>query len=229
MMKASILLVDDDRELLTLLERKLSEEGFRVTTEENGSQALDRIRRKMPDLVILDVNMPELNGMEICKALRSDTTTQNLPVIMLTARDDQIDRVLGLEFGADDYITKPFNSRELVLRIKNALRRTPDATLQKDTYKLGNLLINFSTHEVTFKKEKIPLTLTEFKLLEKLIETPGKVQSRSVLLDEIWDYGDDVLSRTVDTHVQRLRSKLKDAGKHIQTVRGVGYHFVEKQ
>ncbi len=227
-MKENILLVDDDSELLSLLDRKLSEEGFRVLTEADGTLALDRIKRKMPDLVILDVNMPEISGMEICKTLRSDTATQNLPVIMLTACDDQIDRVLGLEFGADDYITKPFNARELVLRIKNVLKRAPETVSEKETYKLGNLLVNFDTHEVTLKKEKIQLTLTEFKLLEKLIETPGKVQSRSILLDEIWEYGDDVLSRTVDTHVQRLRSKLKGAGKHIQTVRGVGYHFVEK-
>lgn len=227
-MTENILLVDDDEELLTLLERKLTDEGFRIFTEAKGSRALERIKRKSPDLVILDVNMPGINGMEICKALRSDANTQNLPIIMLTACDDQVDRVLGLEFGADDYITKPFNARELVLRIKNVLRRNQEPSSEKECFKIGNLQVNFNTHEVTLKKKKIELTLTEFKLLEKLIETPGKIQTRSTLLDEIWDFGDEVLSRTVDTHVQRLRSKLKEAGKHIKTVRGVGYHFVDK-
>lgn len=224
-MKNNILLVDDDNDLLALLQLKLAEEGFKVSTANEGDSALKKIRKSPPDLVILDVNMPGMNGMDICKALRADDKTYNMPVIMLTARDEEIDRVLGLEFGADDYVTKPFNTRELILRIKSVLKRAVDIGEHSKSFEYGCLRVDMKNHEVKVKNKNIPLTLTEFKLLSYLIENPGKVQTRDFLLDQIWEYGEDVFSRTVDTHVQRLRSKLHEAGIYIQTVRGVGYRF----
>ncbi len=225
-MKPCILIVDDDEELLSLLEVKLQSEGFKVQVTNDSSNALEDIRKILPDLVILDVNMPDINGMEVCKTIRSNPKTIDLPIIMLTACNDEVDRVLGLEFGADDYVTKPFNSRELILRIKNVLKRTNTSSfLDTEILEFGHLWIDQAKHEVKVKGETIPLTLTEFKLLARLVETPGKVQSRSVLLDEIWEYGDDVLSRTIDTHIQRLRSKLNEAGQYIKTIRGIGYQF----
>jgi len=224
-MKNNILLVDDDQDLLAVLELKLSGDGFKVQTALDGESALKKIKKKSPDLVILDVNLPGMNGMEICKTLRSEEQTKNIPILMLTARDEEIDRVLGLEFGADDYVTKPFNTRELVLRIKSILKRAQGMPETKETFEYGCLRVDMKNHEVKVKNKVIALTLTEFKLLSYLIENPGKVQTRDFLLDHIWDYGEDVFSRTVDTHVQRLRSKLNEAGNYIQTVRGVGYRF----
>mgnify|MGYP002630596636 CR=1 FL=1 len=223
-----ILLVDDDQELLAALELKLTKEGYKVETAPNGEVALEVIRKQLPDLVILDVNMPKLNGMEVCKALRSDEKTRDLAVIMLTARDDEIDRVLGLEFGADDYVTKPYNARELILRIKGLLKRiypVQDSLNIKDMFQIGTLSIDLGKHEVCVEDEVVELTLTEFKLLAHLIQNPGKIKTRDFLLEQIWEYGDGVFSRTIDTHIQRLRSKLKDTGKYIKTVRGVGYRF----
>jgi len=223
-----ILLVDDDPELLAALELKLGKEGFEIETAPDGEVALEIIKNKLPDLVILDVNMPKLNGMEVCKALRSDEQTRDLAVIMLTARDDEIDRVLGLEFGADDYVTKPYNARELILRVKALLKRifpvqnSPNA---KNLFQIGALSIDLGKHEVQVDNEVVELTLTEFKLLAHLIQNQGKIKTRDFLLEQIWEYGDGVFSRTIDTHIQRLRAKLSDAGKYIKTVRGVGYRF----
>lgn len=223
-----ILLVDDDKELLAALEVKLVKEGFQVETAPDGEVALDKIRKSLPDLVILDVNMPKLNGMDVCKALRSDEQTRDLAVIMLTARDDEIDRVLGLEFGADDYVTKPYNARELILRMKALLKRifpVQNAQSAINLFQLGTLSINLDKHEVRVGDEIVELTLTEFKLLAHLIQNQGKIKTRDFLLEQIWEYGDGVFSRTIDTHIQRLRAKLCDAGKYIKTVRGVGYRF----
>jgi DNA-binding response OmpR family regulator len=227
-MNHKILLVDDDEELLAALEVKLLKEGYKVDTAPDGEVALEKIRANLPDLVILDVNMPRMNGMEVCRALRSDNKTRGLAVIMLTARDDEVDRILGLEFGADDYVTKPYNPRELILRVKGVLKRIYHFQENPETQEyiqLGPLSIDFSRHEVQVNAQVVDLTLTEFKLLAHLIKNPGKIKTRDFLLEEIWEYGDGVFSRTIDTHVQRLRSKLKEAGKYIKTVRGVGYRF----
>jgi len=227
-MNNRILLVDDDQELLAALELKLGKEGFQVETAPDGEVALEIIKKKLPDLVILDVNMPKVNGMEVCKTLRSDEQTRDLAVIMLTARDDEIDRVLGLEFGADDYVTKPYNARELILRIKALLKRifpVQNNPATKDIFQIGALSINIEKHEVRVEEEVVELTLTEFKLLAHLIQNQGKIKTRDFLLEQIWEYGDGVFSRTIDTHIQRLRAKLGDTGKYIKTVRGVGYRF----
>jgi DNA-binding response OmpR family regulator len=227
-MNQRILLVDDDKELLAALEVKLLKEGYEIDTAPDGEVALEKIQASMPDLVILDVNMPRMNGMDVCRALRSDDKTRDLAIIMLTARDDEVDRILGLEFGADDYVTKPYNPRELILRVKGLLKRIfhfQDNPETKDFIQVGPLSIDLTKHEVQVDGQVVELTLTEFKLLSHLIKNPGKIKTRDFLLDEIWEYGDGVFSRTIDTHIQRLRSKLKEAGKYIKTVRGVGYRF----
>ncbi|MZH05705.1 MAG: response regulator transcription factor [Nitrospinae bacterium] len=172
--------------------------------------------------------MPRLNGMEVCKAIRSDEQTRDLAVIMLTARDDEIDRVLGLEFGADDYVTKPYNARELILRVKALLKRifpVENPSSSKNLFQIGSLSIDLGKHEVKVDNKVVELTLTEFKLLAHLIQNQGKIKTRDFLLEQIWEYGDGVFSRTIDTHIQRLRAKLDGAGKYIKTVRGVGYRF----
>ena len=227
-MNHRILLVDDDPELLAALEVKLGKEGFEIETAPDGEVALETIRKKLPDLVILDVNMPRLNGMEVCKAIRSDEQTRDLAVIMLTARDDEIDRVLGLEFGADDYVTKPYNARDLILRVKALLKRifpVENPSSSKNLFQIGSLSIDLGKHEVKVDNKVVELTLTEFKLLAHLIQNQGKIKTRDFLLEQIWEYGDGVFSRTIDTHIQRLRAKLDGAGKYIKTVCGVGYRF----
>lgn len=223
----SLLLVDDDPEILTLLQAQFKYEPFDVLTAPEGASALGLIRNQKPDLIVLDVRMPGLSGLEICRFLKADKNTRDIPIIILSARSDEIDRVLGLEFGADDYVTKPFNSQELILRIHNVLRRVYKGGEVSEGFTQGDLKVDFLKHEVTVKGELIQLTLTEFKLLSSLLETVGQVKTREYLLENIWDHSDGVFSRTIDTHIQRLRTKLKDAGDHIETVRGVGYRFQE--
>ncbi len=224
-MKETILLVDDDKDLLDLLNLKLGQEDFKILTAEDGKSGLEMVKRKKPDLVVLDVNMPKMNGMEVCKALRSDDKTKDVSIIMLTERSEEVDRVLGLEFGADDYLTKPFSPRELILRIRSIFKRVHGRKTPVNKVQYGVLTVFLNNHEVKVKDKIIPLTLTEFKLLASLIEKPDQVKSRDYLLEQIWDYGDGVYSRTIDTHVQRLRTKLRDAGRYIETIRGVGYRL----
>lgn len=223
----SLLLVDDDPEILTLLQAKFKDEPFKVFTAAEGTTALSIVRTEKPDLIVLDVRLPGLSGLEICRFLKADKKTHDIPIIMLSARSDEIDRVLGLEFGADDYVTKPFNAKELILRIHNVLKRVYKEEEPAEGFKRGDLTVDFLKHEVTVKGQAIQLTLTEFKLLSSLLETVGQVKTREYLLEHVWDHGDDVFSRTIDTHIQRLRTKLKEAGSHIETVRGVGYRFQE--
>jgi len=223
----SLLLVDDDPEILTLLQVKLKGQPFKIFTAVEGETAMSIVRTERPDLIVLDVNLPGLSGLEICRALKADKNTQEIPIIMLSARGEEIDRVLGLEFGADDYVTKPFSPQELILRINNVLKRVYKVEVAIEGFTQGDLTVDFLKHEVTVKGELIQLTLTEFKLLSSLLETVGQVKTREYLLEHVWEHGDGVFSRTIDTHIQRLRTKLKDAGRHIETVRGVGYRFQE--
>ncbi len=223
----TLLLVDDDPEILTLLQRKFKDEPFKIFTAAEGASALSIVKTEKPDLIVLDVRMPGLSGLEICRFLKADKNTREIPIIILSARSDEIDRVLGLEFGADDYVTKPFNSKELILRIHNVLKRVYKGGESTDGFTMGDLTVDFLKHEVTVKGQPIQLTLTEFKLLSSLLETVGQVKTREYLLEHVWDHGDGVFSRTIDTHIQRLRTKLKEAGHHIETVRGVGYRFQE--
>ena len=223
----SLLLVDDDPEILTLLQAKFKDQSFKIFTAIEGESAMNIVRTEKPDLIVLDVNLPGLSGLEICRSLKADKNTQNIPIIILSARSEGIDRVLGLEFGADDYVTKPFNPQELILRVNNILKRVYKVEGASEVFTQGDLTVDFLRHEVTVKGELIQLTLTEFKLLSSLLETVGQVKTREYLLEHVWEHGDGVFSRTIDTHIQRLRTKLKDAGRYIETVRGVGYRYQE--
>lgn len=226
-MKSKVLVVDDEPEAVELIEFNLKGAGFDVVTASDGAEALNKARRIQPSLVILDVMMPEIDGMEVCKLLRRDPATSTIPIIMLTAKASEVDRVLGLELGADDYVVKPFSPRELVLRVKKLLSRGKTLDLPKEKIVFGDLAIDLPHHAVSWKGRLIDLTATEFKLLVTLAERRGRVQSRDTLLRDVWGYESMIDTRTVDTHMRRLREKLGAAAKHLDTLRGVGYRFVE--
>jgi two-component system phosphate regulon response regulator PhoB len=226
--KQKILVVDDEPEAVELVEFNLKQAGYAVSTATDGVEALKKARAQTPDMILLDVMLPEMDGFEICKTLRLEAATSKTPILMLTAKAAEIDRVLGLELGADDYLTKPFSPRELLLRIKKILARggvTEETT--KDQLRFGDLLIDVPRHVASWKGKAIELTATEFKLLTTLAQRAGRVQSRDSLLRDVWEYDSLIDTRTVDTHMRRLREKLGPAAKHLDTVRGVGYRFVE--
>jgi DNA-binding response OmpR family regulator len=225
--KPKILVVDDEPEAVELLEFNLKQAGYAVTTAGDGAEALKKARTQTPDMIVLDVMLPEMDGFEICKSLRLDSTTATTPIIMLTAKAAEIDRVLGLELGADDYLTKPFSPRELLLRIKKILARGQTEEKLRDQLRFGDLLIDVPRHIASWKGKTIELTATEFRLLTVLAQRAGRVQSRDHLLRDVWEYDSLIDTRTVDTHMRRLREKLGAASKHLDTVRGVGYRFVE--
>ncbi len=230
-MSERVLVVDDEPDLLELVEYNLKSAGYVVTIARDGASAVAEIRRQQPDLVILDVMLPDISGTEICRRLRKDPETEHLPIMMLTARAEEIDRVVGFEIGADDYVTKPFSPRELVLRVNALLRRAsippPDSqTTARLTF--GKLVIDEARHRVTVGDTNVMLTALEFKLLLDMATKRGRVQTREALLERVWGYAPGAETRTVDTHVKRLREKLGEAGDHIETVRGVGYRFREE-
>ena len=228
-MKQKILVVDDEPEAVELIEFNLNQAGFAVISAADGAEALNKARGTAPDLVVLDVMLPEITGLEVCKMLRRDPITAAVPIIMLTAKAAEIDRVLGLELGADDYLTKPFSPRELVLRVKKLLLRGQSSGEEKSVFKFGDLLIDNPRHIVSWKGKSIGLTATEFKLLVTLARRRGRVQSREQLLRDVWEYNNLVDTRTVDTHMRRLREKLGAAAKFLDTIRGVGYRFIETE
>jgi DNA-binding response OmpR family regulator len=225
--RSKILVVDDEPEAVELLEFNLKQAAFDVIVAADGAKALKKARSALPSLIVLDLMLPEIDGLEVCKMLRRDPATVGIPIIMLTAKAAEMDRIVGLELGADDYITKPFSPRELVLRVKKVLQRGRAASAESDTLKFGELLIDASRHLVKWRGKPIELTATEFKLLVILAQRRGRVQSRDQLLRDVWDYNSLIDTRTVDTHMRRLREKLGPASKHLDTVRGVGYRFVE--
>lgn len=225
--RPKILVVDDEPEAVELVEFNLKQAGYDVLTALDGAAALTKARAKTPDLIVLDLMLPEMSGLEVCQTLRRDPATARIPIIMLTARAAEIDRVLGLELGADDYLTKPFSPRELVLRVKKILQRGPAAPAAADILRSGELLIDVPRHTLSVRGKSIDLTATEFKLITLLAQRRGRVQSREQLLRDVWEYNNLVDTRTVDTHMRRLREKLGPAAKHLDTVRGVGYRFVE--
>ncbi len=225
--RSKILVVDDEPEAVELVEFNLKQAGFTVVTAADGAEALNKARAGSPNLIVLDLMLPEVGGLEVCKMLRRDPATAAIPIVMLTARAAEIDRVLGLELGADDYITKPFSPRELVLRVKKLIQRFESGPDEADTLRFGDLLIDNPRHVVSWRGKPIVLTATEFKLLTVLAKRHGRVQSREQLLRDVWEYNSLVDTRTVDTHMRRLREKLGDAAKYLDTVRGVGYRFVE--
>ena len=227
MAKQKILIVDDEPDVVELVQFNLKTAGFLVVTAEDGREALQTAQSARPDLIILDVMLPELDGLEVCKILRRDPATAAVPIIMLTARAEEVDRVLGLELGADDYLTKPFSPRELVLRVKGLLRRGATAEHKSTTIQIGDLHIDLPMHRVRVAGKEISLTATEFKLLTTLAERRGRVQSRETLLRDVWGYESMIDTRTVDTHMRRLRDKIGKAADLLDTVRGVGYRLVE--
>lgn len=224
---ARILVVDDEPDAIELIRFNLKASGYDVITAEDGEEALLKARKFSPDLILLDVMLPEIDGLEVCKILRRDPATASLPIIMLTAKASEIDRVLGLEFGADDYVTKPFSPRELMLRVRNLLKRkeTPQGEVEKLLVK--ELELDIPCHEARVAGKRVDLTATEFKLLQLLMERKGRVQSRDQLLQDVWGYDKAIDTRTVDTHVRRLREKMGSAGRFVSTVRGIGYRLVE--
>lgn len=227
LLKQKILIVDDEPEAVELVEFNLKQAGFDVSSAADGDEALKKARAQLPALVVLDVMLPEVDGLEVCKVLRRDPTTANIPIIMLTAKAAEIDRVLGLELGADDYVTKPFSPRELVLRIRKVLDRQGKPEGKNETMRFGDLLVDVPRHLASWRGKSMDLTATEFKLLTVLAQRAGRVQSRDALLRDVWEYDAAIDTRTVDTHMRRLREKLGPAARYLDTVRGVGYRFVE--
>ena len=226
-MKARILVVDDEPDVLQLVEYNLSAADYDVATASDGSEALKKARSLSPNLIILDLMLPEMDGLEVCKLLRRDQSTAAIPIIMLTAKAAEMDRVLGLELGADDYVTKPFSPRELVLRVKRLLQ-SGTAPAEGERIQVGDLVVDILRHQTLVHGKPVELTATEFKLLTTLAQRRGRVQTREKLLQEVWGYDNVIDTRTVDTHMRRLREKLGAAAKHLDTVRGVGYRFVEE-
>lgn len=223
----TILIIEDEHDLAELVAYNLEREGYRPLVALDGTAGLEAARRNLPDLILLDLMLPGIMGTELCKLLKNHEKTAAIPVIMLTAKGEEIDRVVGFEVGADDYIVKPFSSRELLLRIKAVLRRTiPDQAGEK-LLRIGPLTIDTDRHQVNVEDEEIVLTTTEFKLLLNLAERTGRVQSRDLLLKNVWGYNYIGDTRTVDTHITRLRTKLGVAGDLIRTVRGFGYKLEE--
>ena len=195
----------------------------------DGPSGLEKAKKERPGLIVLDLMLPGMDGKDVCRALKSDPVTQLIPILMLTARAEEVDRVIGLELGADDYVTKPFSPRELVLRVKAILRRKEATAGGEKVIQVRDLMIDIDRHQVSIKKNPVQLTSTEFKLLVELVSNRGRVQTRERLLDKVWGYTYEGYARTVDTHIRRLREKLGSSGDFIETVRGVGYRFREEE
>jgi len=224
-----ILIVDDEKDIRELLTFQLQQHGFTTEAAGNGEEALDKVEEKPPDLIILDLMMPKMDGAEVCRALKREERTRRIPIIMLTAKGEEIDRVVGFELGADDYVAKPFSPRELVLRVKAVLKRMTTSAEPAEFLNYKDLQVDLSRHRVTVANKPVELTSTEFKLLTTLLQRRGRVQTRDHLLETAWGYDYVGFTRTVDTHIRRLRVKLGKAGDCIETVRGVGYRFVDEE
>jgi len=225
MSKMKIVVVEDDQDILQLLAYNMQASGFEVLTSRDGFEALSVVRRSLPDLVILDLMLPSLDGFEVCKELKRDPETKRIPILMLTARGEEVDRIVGLELGADDYVVKPFSPRELILRVRAILRRSTSDNAGENFWQHEGLRVDFEGHKASLHGEEIALTATEFKLLVELVKNRGRVQTRDQLLDKVWGYHFEGYARTVDTHVRRLRQKLGVYSEWVETVRGVGYRF----
>lgn len=232
MSKEKILVVDDEKDIVELLQYNLEKEGYKISTVFSGEQCLENVKTELPDLILLDLMLPEIDGLDVCKFLKNNSQTSHIPIIMLTAKGEETDIVLGLELGADDYITKPFKVRELLARVKAVLRRTknniPPLSKEKDIIKSKDLVIDSTKHQVTLKDQPLSLTSTEFKLLKFLACHPGKVFTREQLLNQVWSEDSFIVDRAVDVHIRRLRQKLLTASDYIITIRGVGYRFKEE-
>tara|TARA_B100000212_G_C27374225_1_gene533961 strand:- start:1429 stop:2133 length:705 start_codon:yes stop_codon:yes gene_type:complete len=229
-MKNIILVIEDEPDINKTISYNLLTEGFEPISAYNLLEADDWIQSNSPDLILLDLMLPDGSGLDFCKRIKSKDKFNNIPIIILTAKDDEVDKVVGFELGADDYVTKPFSVRELILRIKAILKRKTISSHSEnvdlnESKEFGKLKIDADSHEVFIDNNEIILTALEFKLLKHLVDRRGRVQTRDQLLSDVWGYSAQITTRTVDTHVKRLREKLGIMGKHVETIRGVGYRF----
>ena len=223
-----VLIVEDEPDIRKTIDYNLSKESFKVVQAESIAEGEKALAANKIDVIILDLMLPDGSGLTLCRDIKSDAKTKHIPVIILTAKTEEVDRVVGFELGADDYVTKPFSVRELILRVKAILKRSVDSPQQENDISVieaGDLRLNLDAHQVFVRDEEIALTALEFRLLKHLLDRRGRVQTRDQLLEEVWGYSSDVTTRTVDTHIKRLREKLLGAGDCIQTIRGVGYRF----
>jgi len=226
-MKEKVLIVDDEKDIVKMLEYNLNKEGFRTVSVYDGEDALDSANRQNPDLIILDLMLPGIDGLDVCRELKKEEKTANIPIIMLTAKTQEADKIVGLELGADDYVTKPFSPREVVARVKAVLRRVKEKEKLPQILSVGDLSIDFSKIQVSVKGKQVELTSKEFELLTTLVKAKGRVLSRDYLLDTIWgfDQAIEIQTRTVDVHIRTLRKKLKSEAQRIITVKNYGYRF----
>ena len=224
----SVLLVDDERDLLSLVDFNLRAAGFDTLLATTGEQAILQLRRRVPDIILLDLMLPDMSGTELCRQIKADPRTRHVPVVMLTAKGDELDRVVGFEVGADDYVTKPFSVRELVLRLKAMARRAGGGrAAERPPEAIGPIRVDVDAHRAFVDGAEIQLTPLEFRLLTTLMARLGRVQSREQLLEDVWEMSSEVETRTVDTHVKRLREKLGSGRDLLETVRGIGYRLVD--
>ncbi len=220
------LIIEDEVDLATTLEYNLTREGYQVRVAHTGRAGLDAaLIEPTPDVVVLDLMLPDLSGTEVCRRLREHERTRDIPIVMCTAKGSEIDRVVGFEVGADDYVVKPYSVRELVLRVRALLRRAQKSESEPETLRFGRLKVDREAHRAWVDEDEVALTALEFRLLYAFLSRKGRVQTRETLLSDVWGIDADVTTRTVDTHVKRLREKLGDAGQYIETLRGVGYRF----
>ena len=229
-MSNKVLVIEDEPDIRKTLEYNLSREGYKVEGCGSIEDANTFLENPSYSIILLDLMLPDGSGLDLCKQIKSNPETNETPILILTAKDDEVDKVVGFELGADDYVTKPFSVRELILRVKAILKRnTKTSNPSNQTHEInrnfGSLKMNVESHEVFINDEEIILTALEFKLLRQLVERRGRVQTRDQLLTDVWGYSSDITTRTVDTHIKRLREKLGSIGKYVQTIRGVGYKF----
>ena len=225
-MSQKILIIEDEPDIRKTLEYNISREGYEVISTSSLSEARQNLESSSFSLLLLDLMLPDGSGLDLFRELKQDKSKSSMPVIILTAKDDEVDKVVGFELGADDYVTKPFSVRELILRVKAVLKRGVSKSDNVEVQRqFGELKIDVDSHEVFVNDDHVSLTALEFKLLRQLVDRRGRVQSRDQLLSDVWGYSSDVTTRTVDTHIKRLREKLGDMGKYVQTIRGVGYKF----
>jgi two-component system, OmpR family, alkaline phosphatase synthesis response regulator PhoP len=228
MAKGRILVIDDEKDLIELVRYNLEKEGFLVRAARDGESGLSAANKELPDLIVVDLMLPGVDGLDVCRSLRSDKRTAHIPIIMLTAKSAESDRILGLELGADDYVTKPFSPRELVARVKAILRRTSAPQTPSEVIRRGSLVIDLARRAICCAGEAIALTATEFRLLQFFANHPGRVFSRAELIDGVLGRDVAVEDRTIDVHITALRKKLGACGEWIETVRGFGYRFREE-